>query len=72
MFSVVAEQCLYQVKDFSASDTQPARRLEGHNKLGGDTAGTADPNWPKGYSAPCDAPVYNWGEVGLGGSLLGN
>jgi len=26
----------------------------GHKKLGGDTAGTADPNWPKGYSIPYD------------------
>uniref|UniRef100_A0A663FH05 Gap junction protein n=1 Tax=Aquila chrysaetos chrysaetos TaxID=223781 RepID=A0A663FH05_AQUCH len=25
----------------------PARRLEGHKKLGGDAAGKADPNWPK-------------------------
>ncbi|KAK4818351.1 hypothetical protein QYF61_011448 [Mycteria americana] len=28
------------------------RRLEMHKKLGGGTAGTADPNWPKGYSIP--------------------
>jgi len=25
-----------------------------HRKLGGDTAGTADPNWPKVYSIPYD------------------
>ncbi|KAK4828177.1 hypothetical protein QYF61_024426, partial [Mycteria americana] len=30
------------------------RRLEVHKKLGGDTARTADPNWPKGYSIPYD------------------
>ena len=30
----------------------PARRLGMHKKLGGDTAGTADPNWPKGYPIP--------------------
>ena len=54
MFSAVAEQCLYQVKDFSASHAQPARRLEGHRELGGDTARTADPNWPKEYSIPYD------------------
>ena len=54
MLSVVAKQCLDQVKDFSASRAQPARRLEGHKKLGGDTARTADPNWPKGYSIPWD------------------
>jgi len=22
--------------------------------LGGDVVGTADPNWPRGYSIPCD------------------
>jgi len=30
-----------------------------HNKLGGDTAGTADPNWPKGYSMPYDVMLSN-------------
>ena len=54
MFSVVAKWCLDQVKDFSASHAQPARKLEGHKELGGDTARAADPNWPKGYSIPCD------------------
>ena len=54
MISVVAKQCLDQVKDFSASDAQPVRRLEGHKQFGGDTARTADPNWPKGYSILCD------------------
>ena len=39
MFSVVAKQCLYQVKDFSASDAQPARRLEGHKELEGTQPG---------------------------------
>ena len=34
--------------------TPPARRLGVHKKLGGDTAGTADPNCPKGYSRPYD------------------
>ena len=50
MFSVV----VYQARDFSASHAQPARRLGGHKKLGGDTDRAADPNWPKGYSRPCD------------------
>ena len=54
MVSVVAQQCLDQVKDFSASPAQPARRLEGHKELGGDTARTVDPKWPKGYSIPGD------------------
>ena len=42
---VIAEQCLHRVKAFSASHpTPPASRLGVHKKLGGDTAGTADPN----------------------------
>ena len=40
-----AEQSLHRVKAFSASHpTPPARRLGVHKELGGDTAGTADPN----------------------------
>lgn len=43
MFSVVAEQGLHRVKNFSASCAAlPARRLGMHQKLGGDTARTAD------------------------------
>ena len=42
MFSVVAKWCLDQVKDFSASHAQPARKLEGHQKLAQDTARAAD------------------------------
>jgi len=34
-------------------------------KLGGDTAGTADPNWQKGYSIPYDV-MLNWGELAGG------
>ena len=49
----IAEQRLDRVKAFAASHTTPpARRLGVHKKLGGDTAGTADPTWPKGYSIP--------------------
>lgn len=45
MLLVVAEQCLYRIKDVSASHTSlPARRLGSHKKLGGDTARIADPN----------------------------
>jgi len=29
--------------------TEPASRVGVHKKLGGDAAGTADPNKPKGY-----------------------
>lgn len=51
-----AEQCLYSVKVFSASHTNPpARELGKHPacQLGGDTTEAADPNSPKGYSIPC-------------------
>ncbi|KAM9605809.1 mitochondrial inner membrane protease subunit 1 isoform 2-T2 [Morphnus guianensis] len=37
--------CLHRAEAFSASHpTPPARRLGGHKELGGDTAGTADPD----------------------------
>lgn len=46
---VIAEQGLHRGKAFSASCTSsPVRGLGVHNELGGDTAGTADPNWPQG------------------------
>ena len=52
---VIAEQFLNKVKAFSASHTAPpVSRMGVHKKLGGDTAGTADPNWPKGYPLPYD------------------
>jgi len=42
---VIAEQFLNKVKAFSASHTAPpVSRMGVHKKLGGDTAGTADPN----------------------------
>ena len=42
---VVAEQCLHRAKGFAASHTTPpVSRLGVHKELGGDTAGTADPN----------------------------
>ena len=41
----VAEQCLHRFKAFSTSHCNPpARRLGVHEKLGGDTAGIADPS----------------------------
>ena len=50
-FIFTAEQRLHRAKAFSASHPTPqASRLGVHKELGGDTAGTADPNWPKGYS----------------------
>ena len=50
----VAGSRLYSVKDFPGSGALPARGLEGHRELGGDTARTADPSWPKVYSIPWD------------------
>jgi len=48
-----AEQCLHGV--LCASHTAPpVSRLGMQKKLGGDTAGTADPNRPKGCSIPYD------------------
>ncbi|GAB0209839.1 mitochondrial enolase superfamily member 1 [Grus japonensis] len=38
---------------------QSVSRLGVHKKLGGDTAGTADPNSPKGYSIPYDIMLNN-------------
>ncbi|KAK4826156.1 LOW QUALITY PROTEIN: hypothetical protein QYF61_005729 [Mycteria americana] len=43
-----------------------------HKKLGGGTAKTVDPNWPKGYSIPYDL-MYKLGGAGWGQrSLLGD
>jgi len=44
---------LHRVKDFPASHPiPPASGLGVHEKLGGDTVGTADPDWPKGHPVP--------------------
>jgi len=48
----------YVIKDFSACSTVlPTRRLGVHKKLEGDPAGTADPNWLKGYPIPYDVTL---------------
>ena len=53
IFLVVAEQCLYRAKDFTAScSTLPARRLGVYQELGDDTASRAGPGWPKRYLIP--------------------
>lgn len=50
MFLLVIEQCLHRAKDFPASlAALPERRLGIHKNLGGDTARTADPGWPKRF-----------------------
>jgi len=42
---VIAQQCLHRLEAFSAPhSTPPASRLGVHEKLGRDTARTADPN----------------------------
>ena len=64
---VIAEQYLHGVKAFSA----PARRLGVHKKLGGDTARTADPNWPKACPAPYHVvlSIKSWGKKKEGGKF---
>ena len=57
---------------FSASPTAPPARRPGvHRGLGGDTARTADPSWPKGHPMPYDAVLSNnsWGEEEEGGTF---
>ena len=52
-----------------SSSCWPGLRLRG--KLGGDTAGTADPNWPKGCYMPYNVILSVWaGGVGWGQKLL--
>lgn len=51
----MSEQGLCRIRARSAA----ARRLGGHKEFGGDRARTADPNWPKGYSGPCDRMLKN-------------
>lgn len=49
------KQSLSSVKDFLASlHHNTSEWFEEHKKLGGNTAWTADLNWPKGYSIACD------------------
>lgn len=44
---IVAKQCLHDVKALPAPrPIPPVRKLGVHNRLRGDTVGTADPNWP--------------------------
>lgn len=42
--SIIAEQYLHRIKDFSGPHTSPPERTLGvHKELGEDTSGTADP-----------------------------
>jgi len=55
MFSLLLSSAYTESKHFPASHTiPPVSRLGVHKKLAEDTAGSADPNWPKGYSIPYD------------------
>jgi len=47
------------------------RRQGEHKKLGGGTAGTADPSWPKGCSTPYDimVSIKSWGKKKKGGDV---
>ena len=57
---------------FFSCHAQPAGGLEGHKELGGDTARTADQNWPTGYSIPCDVmPSIYGGELAWGDHCSG-
>ena len=62
---------LTQCQGLSCFSHHPTR-LGVHKKLGGDTARTADPNWPKGYSMPYGVMLSNINlgeEEGRGGCL---
>ncbi|KAK4827635.1 hypothetical protein QYF61_019845 [Mycteria americana] len=48
----------------------PELKMEVQEKLGGDTARTADPNWPKGYSIPYGVMLsIETGGVGQGAAI---
>jgi len=55
----------------SSASLLKARRLGVGKRLGGDTAGTADPNGPKGCSTPYDIMLSHkrWGKRGGGGTF---
>jgi len=48
----VADQSLHSVKAFSLPLFSSRKQVGVGKRLGGDTAGTADPSWPKGSSIP--------------------
>lgn len=69
---LLQSECLHSVKAFTISDAAPpASRLGAHEKLGGGTATTADPNCPKAYSIPYDAVLgkKSWGKEGGRGDV---
>lgn len=64
---------LHRAKAFSAPCAAlPARRLGVHRELGGDTASTGGPGWPKGYLISLCHPIIvvskkSWGKEGRSG-----
>ena len=48
---------------FCSSLRPTSEQAGGHKELAGDTAGTAEPNWPKGYAMPYDTmlSIQSWG-----------
>lgn len=60
---VIAGQCLHRVEAFAAPHPIPAVRKPGQvRKVGGDPAGTADPNCSKGYPRP-QLSIQSWGKL---------
>ncbi|KAK4817730.1 hypothetical protein QYF61_026530 [Mycteria americana] len=59
------EAAYHQLEESEEGQTEEEMRV--HKKLGGDTARTADPNWPKGYSIPYGVML----NIETGGSWLG-
>jgi len=58
MFSLLLSSAYTESRPFLLL-TPPVGGLGVHKKLGGDTSGTADPNWPKGYPTPYDVILSN-------------
>lgn len=69
-FIIVSRACTIGIKAFSAPHTTPAvTGLGVHEELGGDTAGTAAPGYPKGHSIPYSFMLsvnISWGRRRMG------
>ena len=67
--SAIVDQCLPRLKAFWFSSAPSINRLEMREKLAGDTARTADPNFPKGYSISYGIMLSNKNWYGSRGCL---
>ncbi|KAK4830999.1 hypothetical protein QYF61_014570 [Mycteria americana] len=56
-------QVIYECETCCSQTSQAVKVFMVHKKLGGDTAGTADHNWSKGYSIPYGVMVTGLVEV---------